>query len=333
MIDEDIKITGQIGGKVNDEELELRFKSLLKQLKVSRGLFTFSEQLRALLDEVDKSQLASEMSYGSQLTELNQLTARISEVFVNLAKQNETDRIYNQRMHEEETKKKDEAINDLKESVKTLSEDLKSQNATLTETKDAYTKSQEDISGFKGRIEDQSNTIEALKSQLTTKNDVISTQATNIKNMEQAISQNNELKLSLDQLEEEILTLKESQANEIKQKEFEFKNRLFEKEKSLQESFQNRIEKIQDQANDKYEERLVANMEKHENRVNALLTEISTEKVSHQQKVHELQEKLNQQLNTIKKITDELNTANEQNEKLTSELSKLINSNKGDSSN
>ena len=94
---EEIKITGQVGGKVNDEDLEIRFKTLLRQMRDARGLNTFSDQLKAIMDEVDKSTLASELSYGSQLTELNQLTARVSEIFVGLAKQNETDRIFRER--------------------------------------------------------------------------------------------------------------------------------------------------------------------------------------------------------------------------------------------
>ncbi|MGE1102256.1 hypothetical protein [Peribacillus simplex] len=40
----------------------MRFKTLLRQMKDSRGLFTFNEQLKAILDEVDKSSFASEMA-------------------------------------------------------------------------------------------------------------------------------------------------------------------------------------------------------------------------------------------------------------------------------
>lgn len=282
-MEDEVKVTGQIGGKVNDENLEIRFKTLLKQLKVARGLNTFSEQLKALLDEVDKAHLASEMSYGSQLTELNQLSARISEIFVGLAKQNETDWIFNQRIHEDEIQKKVNIIEQLKENEEKLKENLKNKDLLLEELQEKNQKLEEDIPGLKARLDDQLKLIKTQDEQLQAKNDTISNQAQKIDSMTRDISQNEELKLSVNQLQEKISTLYESHEKALQQKEFEYKNEVFEKEKSLQQTFQERLEKIQDHMNDKYEERLAGIIEKYDSRMNVLLAEITDLKVVNQQ--------------------------------------------------
>jgi chromosome segregation ATPase len=296
-LDDEIKVTGQIGGKVNDEELEIRFKTLLKQLKAARGLNTFSEQLKALLDEVDKSHLASEMSYGSQLTELNQLAARISEIFVGLAKQNETNLIFNQRIHEEELQIKVNIIEQLTVSEDKLKESLKNKDLLLEELQEKFRKLEEDVPGLKARLDDQLKLIKTQDEQLQTRNDTISNQAQKIDSMTMAISQNEELKLSVNQLQEEISTLRENHEKGLQQREFEFKNEVFEKEKSLQQVFQERLEKLQDHMNDKYEERLAGIIEKHDNRVNNLLNEITDLKIINQQfkqKEFDLQKAINE---------------------------------------
>lgn len=314
-MDEEIKLTGQIGGRLNDEDLEIRFKTFLKQMKLSRGLHNFTDQIRALMDEVEKSQLASEMSYGAQLTELNQLQARISEVFVNIARQNETDKIHTQRLHEEEINKMSELINKLKDREVSLKEDLEEKNTSFKELTEKHQKLSEDIPGLKGRIDDQGKVIESLEEQLLLKNETISNQAQKIDSMTRDISQNEELKLTLSNIQEEVITLQEQHEKAIQQREFDFKNELFNKERELQEVFQTRIEKIQDQMNDKYEERLASILEKHDNRVNALLAELTDLKVRSQQCE---QTEINSR-NTIKELQ-------EQNKKLAEENTILQNS-------
>jgi F0F1-type ATP synthase membrane subunit b/b' len=301
MVEEEIKITGQVGGKVNDEELEIRFKTLLKQMKVARGLSTFSEQLRALLDEAEKSQLASEMSYGSQLTELNQLTARISEVFVGLAKQNETNRMYNQRLHDEEVQKKETTIQGLKEKEAKLAEELKMKSAELEELVQKHKTLEDDVSGLKARLDDQLKLIKTQDEQLNSKNETISNQAQKIDSMNRAISQNEELTLSVQHLKEDIVELQEKYETERKEKEFEFEKLLFAKEKELQQSFQERIEKIQDEMNGKFEERLARITQTHDDRVREVSNEMNKLRVENLQ--------LNAKNEALEKENNELNTS------------------------
>lgn len=289
---EDIKITGQVGGKVNDEELEYRFKTLLRQMKEARGLFTFSDQLKAILDEVDKSSLASEMSYGSQLTELNQLSARISEVFVGLAKQNETNRIFQERQHDELLEKKDAAIANFKEQLDDLKGKLGQKEVNFAENEESRKKLEEDLNNLKGRVDDQIKMITFQDEQLQAKDQTIANQAQKVDSMSRAISQSEELKLSVAQLKEEITKIQEKHTREKQQREFDFERQLFAKERELHQSFQERMEKIQDEMNDKYEERLSSIIDKHDNRVAALNQEISSLKGENQQRARKEKELL-----------------------------------------
>jgi len=157
---EEIKITSQVGGKVNYEDLEIRFKTLLRQMRDARGLNTFSDQLKAIMDEVDKSTLASELSYGSQLTELNQLTARVSEIFVGLAKQNETDRIFRERQYEEVLEKRDLEITNLKEQLEDIKGELELREKDYLEIEEGYKKKEEELVNVKGRVEDQAKMVQ-----------------------------------------------------------------------------------------------------------------------------------------------------------------------------
>jgi chromosome segregation ATPase len=305
-VEDEIKVTGQVGGKINDEELEIRFKTLLKQMKVARGLSTFSDQLRAVLDEAEKSQLASEMSYGSQLTELNQLTARISEIFVGLAKQNETNRMYNQRLHDEEVQKKETTIQEIKEKEVKLAEVLKIKSSELEELEKKHKTLEDDISGLKARLEDQLKLIKTQDEQLNLKNETISNQAQKIDSMNRAISQNEELILSVQHLKEDIVDLQDKYEIERKEKEFEFEKLLFAKEKQLQQSFQERIEKIQDEMNSKYEERLSGIIQTHDNRIREVNHEnnaLRVESLQLQQKekdLHSKNEALVKEIDTLK---------------------------------
>ena len=267
---EEIKITGQVGGKVNDEDLEIRFKTLLRQMRDARGLNTFSDQLKAIMDEVDKSTLASELSYGSQLTELNQLTARVSEIFVGLAKQNETDRIFRERQYEEVLEKKDLEITNLKEQLEDIKGKLELREKDYLEIEEGYKKKEEELVNVKGRVEDQAKMVQFQDDQLKVKDQTIANQAQKIDSMGLEVSHNEELRQSITHLQEEISNLKEQHTKDRQQSEFDFERQLFSKERELQQSFQERIEKIQDDMNDKYEARLSSIIDKHDNRIAGL---------------------------------------------------------------
>ena len=315
---DDIKITGQVGGKVSDEELELRFKTLLRQMKEARGLFTFSEQLKAILDEVDKSSLASEMSYGSQLTELNQLTARISEVFVGLAKQNETDRIFRERQHEELIGQKDETIADLKSQLDNHKGKLEQRESEFNEMAENHQKLKEIFDNLKGRLDEQVKMISVQNEQLQAREQTIANQAQKIDSMSRAISQNEELQLSVTQLKDKITDLHEQHEREIQQRELEFERQLLAKEREMQQSFQERIEKIQDDMNDKYEKRLALIIDKHDNRVTELNQEIFSLKGENQQrdrKEKDLAKEIESLKNREKELLVKINRLEKKNDK------------------
>ena len=300
---EEIKITGQVGGKVNDEDLEIRFKTLLRQMRDARGLNTFSDQLKAIMDEVDKSTLASELSYGSQLTELNQLTARVSEIFVGLAKQNETDRIFRERQYEEVLEKKDLEITNLKEQLEEIKGKLELREKDYLEIEEGHKKKEEELVNVKGRVEDQAKMVQFQDDQLKVKDQTIANQAQKIDSMSLEVSQNEELKLSITNLQEEINHLNEKHTKDKQQSEFDFERQLFSKERELQQSFQERIEKIQDDMNDKYEARLSSIIDKHENRIAVLNQELSSIKAENQQRERREQELL-KEIDQLKKLSE-----------------------------
>lgn len=274
-LEEEIKITGQITGKIKEEE-EIRFRKLLKQIEAARGLKSFNEQIGAILDEVDKSHLANEMSYGSQLQELNQLTTRISEVFVGLAKQNETNVTFMKRQHQEEIEKREEALKESKLEIEHLRLAVSEKKKLFEETLEKLKKLEESLPVLNERIEDQKRIIATQENQLKSLNETVAHQVQQIEGMIRDISQNKELKETIETLHEEMKHLQEKHERDIQQREFSFKQELFEKEKELQQSSQEKIEKIQDNMNDKYEERLAGITEKHDNRVNTLLREVSS---------------------------------------------------------
>jgi chromosome segregation ATPase len=267
-----------------DDELFDRFASMYESFKEAGLAHTETVFMEKLLDEIDKSNLANKMDYGSSLKELNQTLSRVSDIFINLAKQNETDKIFVERQHQADMETKESNIEKLKGQYGDLKEKFDLQTLSFKELKENSQKQEEAFQELKKRVEEQSKTIESQDEHLKNKDQTISNQAIKIDSMTRAISQNEELLLSVNQLKEEITNLHQKYETEKKEQAFEFEKQLFEKEKELQQIFQERIEKIQDEMNDRYEERLASILNSHDERVGKLNQELTQLKVENLQK-------------------------------------------------
>jgi uncharacterized small protein (DUF1192 family) len=159
------------------------------------------------------------------------------------------------------------------------------------------------VVNVKGRVEDQAKMVQFQDDQLKVKDQTIANQAQKIDSMSLEVSHNEELKQSITHLQEEINQLNEKHTKDKQQSEFDFERQLFSKERELQQSFQERIEKIQDDMNDKYEARLSSIIDKHENRIAGLNQELSSIKAENQQRERREQELL-KEIDQLKKLSE-----------------------------
>lgn len=134
-------------------------------MKETRGLNSFSEQIAVILNKVAKSDLMSQMGYGSQLKKLNQLSSRISNIFVGLAKQCETNRIYYDRKYQETLENKDSSIFELKEKVSDLKPLYDEVKIEFENSKESHIKQSEELSNNKERIGEQLKMIKVQEEQ------------------------------------------------------------------------------------------------------------------------------------------------------------------------
>jgi chromosome segregation ATPase len=283
-----------------DDELFDRFASMYESFKEAGLAHTETVFMEKLLDEIDKTNLANKMAYGSSLKELNQTLSRVSDIFIHLAKQNETDKIFVERQHQVELETQESLIEKLKKQFGDLKEKFDLQTLSFKELKESSQKQEEAFHDMKKRVEEQSKTIEAQGEHIINKDQTISNQAMKIDSMTRAISQNEELLLSVNQLKDEIQDLHDQHETEKKEKAFEFEKQLFQKEKELQQIFQERIEKIQDEMNDRYEERLASILNNHDERVGKLSQELTQLKVENLQK-SQRETQLEQKVSSLEK--------------------------------
>jgi len=240
------------------EKLKHDFDEIIDRIKTSHGLSTNNEALEQIIKEFSKTELASQLSYGAQLVELNQLTFRISEVFVNLAKQNETDKTFTQRQHDEEINKLNEKLTTSSETILKLNEEKQEQLMLIEENKLKL----EEIEGLNKQLfkdkEDLTNDKEELvadkkmlQDSISLKDGLIADKISEINDMKRDISKNKELidtvsnlNKKIDLKDQELLKQKQNHEISLNELNFNCEKALFQKEKELQDKFNYDIEQI-----------------------------------------------------------------------------------------
>ncbi len=220
-----------------------------------------------------QDELAKKMEYGADLKELQQITRRINDIFVNLAERNESNIADINTKHGFELHNLNEDILELKESKKKLQEKLTEKDDYINELTSTIKVNQERNKeleevhiGYIERLEEQKSLIDEKTNQIDNKNEIISDKVVEIESMREDIAKNKELKSHINDLDKEILSLhgmiEDKNAELVRQKEsmeFECQKRIFAREQELNKEKAEEIRVIQEQMNkqqDKYEKLL-----------------------------------------------------------------------------
>lgn len=220
-----------------------------------------------------QDELAKKMEYGADLKELQQITRRINDIFVNLAERNESNIADINTKHGFELHNLNEDILELKESKKKLQEKLTERDDYINELTSTIKVNQERNKeleevhiGYIERLEEQKSLIDEKNNQINNKNEIISDKEVEIAAMREDIAKNKELKSHINDLDKEILSLhgmiEDKNAELVRQKEsmeFECQKRIFAREQELNKEKAEEIRVIQEQMNkqqDKYEKLL-----------------------------------------------------------------------------
>jgi len=220
-----------------------------------------------------QDELAKKMEYGADLKELQQITRRINDIFVNLAERNESNIADINTKHGFELHNLNEDILELKESKKKLQEKLTEKDDYINELTSTIKVNQERNKeleevhiGYIERLEEQKSLIDEKTNQIDNKNEIISDKVVEIESMREDIAKNKELKSHINVLDKEILSLhgmiEDKNAELVRQKEsmeFECQKRIFAREQELNKEKAEEIRVIQEQMNkqqDKYEKLL-----------------------------------------------------------------------------
>lgn len=267
------KNTELLGVKVKSETKE-RIAELTEQAKTA-GMIEFNGDIFDLfVERFQHDELTKRMEYGADLKELNQITRRINDIFVNLAERNETNLNNINSQHELIASDLKEEIHELKEKRKVLQEELTEKNNKINEltditkvNQDRQKELEEVLNGYIERIEEQKTIIEEKDEKIANKNELISLKEEAIAAMKEDIALNDELNKQISSLKDKIAGLEQNIALKIeelkKQKEsleFECQKRVFSREQELNKEKEKEIKHIQDELSketkryqDKYE--------------------------------------------------------------------------------
>ena len=209
--------------------------------------------LKELLDLRERVVLENDAEFGSQIKQVNELTNRIGEIFSSVIKQAGTKSELDIAKYEKLRKESSDEILSLKGKLKNNKEELEQQRKETAnnwhekfklenELDELKAEKQKQSTEYEERITELKNLIQEKDEKIATKNEKIDELEKEIENMQHEISANRELKVSLLHLQEEIETLKRQHADELKNKDFIIEKSLFEKEKELQEAFNNQLQ-------------------------------------------------------------------------------------------
>lgn len=219
------KNTEMLGVKVKSKTKEV-ITDLTEKAKAA-GMIEFNGDIFDLfIERFQHDELSKKMEYGADLKELQRITRRINDIYINLAERNDTTIGDLQKQHEEMIIGLKEEIYELKMNNKELKGKLTDENTKLMELTELIGVNQERIkeledvqNGFVERIEEQKSIIDDKNNQIVNKNELISQKEEAIAAMKNDIALNGELKKTIDSLNVEIVRL--NQTIELKSEELQ----------------------------------------------------------------------------------------------------------------
>lgn len=238
--------TEMLGVKVKLETKE-RIGKLIDQAKEA-GMIEFNGDIYDLfVQNFEQDELAKRMAYGADLKEMQQITSRITDVFINLAQRNDTNLSILNEEHVKALQDKNEDLVELKEKRKELQELLAEKEIEVNQltalqvvNEDRVNELEKVNQGYTERIEEQKGLIEDRDDKILIKNGLISEKEEAISRMKEDIAENQALKDKISALNTQTEDLKKVITNKdeeiIKQKEnleFECQKRVFEKREEL----------------------------------------------------------------------------------------------------
>ncbi len=274
------KNTELLGVKVKVATKE-QISKLIEQAKEA-GIIEYNGDIFDLLVErFQQDELAKKMSYGADLKELQQITKRINDIFINQAERNETNLGDLKNSHNEVLLELQEELNEFKEKKKELQVLLTEKDNKYNELTDLYKVNQDRIkeledvqSSFQERIKEQKLIIDEKEEKIVAKNELISEKEEAVLTMKKDIALNGDLKKKIDSLQSEISRLNQtisSKEDDLKKQkenlEFECQKRLFDREQELNREKENEIQKVRDQLTSEskhYQEKYEKSLEEKE---------------------------------------------------------------------
>lgn len=204
------KNTELLGVKVKSETKD-RISELIEKAKAA-GMIEFNGDIYDLfVERFQHDELSTKMEYGADLKELNQITRRINDIFVNLTERNETNIEDLRNQQENVTSNLNEEINTLKEKNKESKETLTEKESKLNELTELLkvnqerTKELEDIqTSYMERIQEQKLIMDEKDEKITTKNEILSQKEETLAAMQEDIAQNQQLKKKIESLHTDI---------------------------------------------------------------------------------------------------------------------------------
>jgi|GEM_PF-6519987 len=277
--------TEMLGVKVKPETKE-QISELIDQAKES-GMIEYNGDIYDLfVQNFAKDELAKKMSYGADLKEMQQITSRITDIFINLAQRNDTNLSIMKEDHAIELQNQLDDLTELKEKQKELQalivekDEAIEQLTSLQSANDYRVIELEKLNvSYVERIEEQKVLIEDRDDKISIKNELISEKEEDISNMKEDIAENQTLKGEISTLYKQIDELQRIISNKeeeiSKQKdnlEFECQKRVFEKREELAKEREEQIANIRKEHHEeikqyqgKYEELLHSNTEINNN--------------------------------------------------------------------
>ncbi|MDC3424251.1 hypothetical protein NC797_06980 [Aquibacillus sp. 3ASR75-11] len=248
-----------LGVKVKTETKE-RIAEITEKAKEA-GMIEYNGDIYDLfVERFQHDELSKKMEYGADLKELNQITRRINDIFVNLAERNETNLEGLRTQHENIMMGLNEEIQELKIKNNELKEGLTDKDNKISELTNLINVNQERIkeleelqNSYTERIGEQKSIIEEREEKIATKNEIISQKEEAISEMKEDIAQNDALRKEISSRNNEIAALKNdisSKNEELKKQkeslEFECQKRVFAREQELNAEKANEIKSIQE---------------------------------------------------------------------------------------
>nr|AKO69682.1 hypothetical protein [Aeromonas sp. Ne-1] len=304
----------------NDELLGVKVKpstkkainDLVEKAKQAKMIEYNGDIFDLFVKNFEQDELAKKMEYGADLKELQKITRRINDIYINLAERNETNVNELQAKHGHQLMDLEEDIRDLKESKKAVQEKLAEKDNNIKELAELLKVTQERTkeleliqSSYQERLEEQKLLIDERNNQIISKNEIISQKEEVISSMREDIAKNNKYKEKIIQLEKDLTMFNkivEDKNVELERQkeslEFECQKRVFKREQVLNKEKLEEIKVIQVQMNNQQEkyERILDEKDKLRSANYELKATVDQERSKNEQyeaTISELQEKIN----------------------------------------